>query len=127
MTEPREATAALPLSLTCSPDERFADALHALVSRVGALAAARPGEGESFTAAFDSVVGWLIARRQDVVGDVAIRFDRDGDRLLGQLRWVAADGARTVPDTDTVASADVEVACDVHGPEVHCRVSCRCV
>ena len=125
MTEPREAAHALPLSLTCPPDDRFADAVRALVGRVGELAGV-PGDAQPFTSAVEDVLTWLLAHPDAVNGDVSIVFDREGDRLCGQLQWVAANGSPELPDAGRPSSAHVQVDCDTDGPEVRCRVSCLC-
>ena len=124
MTERRDGGSALPLSVTCSPDDRFADAVRALVERVGALAGSAD-RAQPFRTAVEQVVAWLLAHRDAVAGDVAMRFDRDGEQLLGHLRWAASD-ASSLPGPPPDPSADVQVACDRDGSEVHCRVSCRC-
>ena len=123
MTEPRDAAFALPLSVTCAPDDRFAEAVRALVGRVGALAA--DGHAQPFATAVAHVVAWVLSHPDAVTGDVAMVFDRDGDRLLGDLRWASTDRG-AMPDTAAASSADIDVACGVEGAEVRCRVSCRC-
>ncbi|BCS34064.1 hypothetical protein TBR22_A32930 [Luteitalea sp. TBR-22] len=123
MTEPHEdGAAALPLAVTYAPDGRLAEALQALVGRVGAIAGA-PERAQPFTAAVQQVVAWVTAHRADLAGDVAMTFDRDGDRLLGDLRWTAT-GTPVAPAL--TATDGVDVACDVAGSEVRCRISCRC-
>ena len=124
MTEPRDIAPALPLAVTYAPDGRLADAVRALVDRVGALAG-DPPHAPPFADAVQEVVTWVIEHRAAVTGDVAMVFDRDGDRLRGALRWSASGDTPTLPALDS-ASPDVEVACDVSGAEVSCRVSCRC-
>lgn len=123
MTEPRDdVAAALPLAVTYAPDGRMAEALQALVGRVGVLAGS-PERAQPFAAAVQQVIAWVTTHRADLAGDVAMTFDREGDRLQGDLRW-SATGAAVAP---TVASADgVDVACDVAGSEVRCRITCRC-
>jgi nucleoid-associated protein YgaU len=123
MTEPREdAAAALPLAVTYAPDGRLAEAVHALVGRVGAVAGA-PERATPFAAAVQEVVTWVTTHRADLAGDVAMTFEREGDRLRGDLRWTT-HGAAVAP---AVAGGDgVEVACDVDGHEVRCRISCPC-
>lgn len=124
MTEPRAAAAAaaLPLAVTYAPDSRMAEAVHALVGRVGAVAGA-PDRARPFAAAVQQVVTWVTTHRADLASDVAMTFELDGDRLRGDLRWSAAG----TPVAPAVASADgVDVACDVDGSEVRCRISCHC-
>ena len=125
MTEPRDAAPALPLAVTYAPDGRLGDAVRALVGRVGALAGDSP-HAQRFAAAVQAVVTWLIEHRAAVAGDVAMVFDRDGDRLRGDLRWAASGDTPAVPALAEASSPDVELACDVSGGEVSCRVSCRC-
>jgi hypothetical protein len=125
MTEPREAAHALPLAVTYAPDGRLADAVRALVGRVGALAG-DPPHAQPFAVAVQQVVTWVIEHRASVAGDVAMVFERVGDRLRGDLHWSVAGGAPDVPPLAATSTADVEVACDVAGADVHCRVSCRC-
>ncbi len=125
MTEPRDAAPALPLAVTYAPDGRLGDAVRALVGRVGALAGDSP-HAQRFAVAVQEVVTWLIEHRAAVAGDVAMVFDRDGDRLRGDLRWSASGDTPAVPALAEASSPDVEVACDVSGAEVSCRVSCRC-
>jgi len=125
MTEPRDAAPALPLAVTYAPDGRLVDAVRALVARVGALAG-DPPHAQPFAAAVQQVVTWVTEHRATIAGDVAMRFERDGDRLRGDLRWAGTDARPDVPPVDGAGSSDVDVACDVAGAEVHCRVSCRC-
>ena len=125
MTEPREAAAALPLTLTCAPDDRLVGAIRALVGRVGELTG-DPGQAERFAAAVDVVMAWVLTHPDRVAGDVALEFGCEGDRLLGAVRWAMPEGAPTMPDHAPESSADVQVACDADGAEVRCRVSCRC-
>ncbi|WP_396627054.1 hypothetical protein [Luteitalea sp.] len=123
MTEPREdAAAALPLAVTYAPDGRMAEAVHALVGRVGAVAGA-PERATPFAAAVQQVVTWVTTHRADLASDVVMTFEREGDRLRGHLRWTTlAD-----PQAPTVSGGDgVDVACDVDGHEVRCRISCPC-
>lgn len=125
MTEPREAASALPLSVTCSPDDRFADAVRALVGRVGALAG-DPGRAEPFVAAIDRLVAWVLAHRATVSGDVALAFEREGNDLVGRVQWPAAGHPPAMPDAQSLSLPGAEVQCDVHGAAVRCRVTCRC-
>jgi hypothetical protein len=53
-------------------------------------------------------------------------LDRDGDRLQGDLRWSVSGDSPEVPLLAGASTPDVEVACDIAGADVHCRVSCRC-
>jgi hypothetical protein len=124
MTEPRDAAPALPLAVTYAPDGRLADAVRALVGRVGATADSP--HAQPFAAAIQGVVTWLIDHRAAVAGDVAMVLDREGDRLRGDLRWSASGDLPEVPAPAGTSTRDVEVACDVAGTDVHCRVSCRC-
>lgn len=125
MTESRHAAPALPLAVTYAPDGRLVDAVRALVGRVGALAG-DPPHAQPFAAAVQQVVTWVTEHREAIAGDVAMRFDRDGDRLRGDLRWAGTGPTPHVPPVNGAGSPDVDVACDVSGAEVHCRVSCRC-
>ena len=125
MTELRDDAPALPLAVTYAPDGRLGDAVRALVGRVGALAGDSP-QAQPFAAAVQAVVTWLIDHRAAVAGDVAMVFDRDGDRLRGDLRWSASGDAPEVLAPAGSSTPDVEVACDVAGTDVHCRVTCRC-
>ena len=125
MTEPRDDAPALPLAVTYAPDGRLADAVRALVGRVGALAGDSP-QAQPFAAAVQQVVTWVTDNRAAVAGDVAMTFAREGDRLRGDLRWSASGDTPEVPPLAGAATPDVEVACDVSGADVHCRVSCRC-
>jgi hypothetical protein len=126
MTEPRDAAPALPLAVTYAPDVRLVDAVRALVGRVGALAG-EPPRAEPFAAAVQQLVTWVTEHRATIAGDVAIRFERDGDRLCGALRWAATGAGPHVPAVDGAATPEVEMACDVSAEsEVHCRVACRC-
>lgn len=125
MTEPRDDAPALPLAVTYAPDDRLADAVRALVGRVGALAGDSP-QAQPFASAVQQVVTWVTDNRAAVAGDVAMTFAREGDRLQGDLRWAAAGDTPEVPTLASAATQDVEVACDVSGADVHCRVSCRC-
>jgi hypothetical protein len=125
MTEPRDDAPALPLAVTYAPDGRLADAVRALVGRVGALAG-DPPHAEPFANAVQQVVTWVTEHRAAIAGDVAMVFDRDGQRLRGDMRWAASGDTPTVPPLASASTADVEVACDVSGAEVNCRVSCRC-
>jgi hypothetical protein len=125
MTEPRAAAAALPLAVTYAPDGRLVDAVRALVARVGALAG-DPPHAQPFAAAVQEVVTWVTEHRAAIDGDVLMRFERVGDRLYGDLHWAAAGATPGVPPVRGAASPDVDVACDVSGAEVRCRVSCRC-
>lgn len=125
MTEPHDAASVLPLSVTCSPDDRLADALRALVGRVGTLAG-DAAQAQPFVTAVERVVAWVLAHPDAVAGDVALIFDRDGDRLHGDLRWGSSNGRPALPEAAAVRSTDVDVACDVEGAQVRCRVSCRC-
>ena len=124
MSEPAAAPA-LPLAVTYAPDSRLADAVRALVGRVGTLAGGPP-EAQPFAAAVQQVVTWVTEHRDAVAGDVAMVFDRDGDRLRGDVRWSASGAPPELPALAGDATTDVEVACDVAGAGVHCRVSCRC-
>lgn len=126
MTESHADAPALPLAVTYVPDGRLADAVRALVGRVGALAGTPPG-ADAFAAVVQQVVTWATEHRSEIVGDVAMVFDREGDTLHGDLRWVAADAAPDVPPVAASTSPDVHVACAVSGLDVTCRVSCRCV
>ena len=123
MTELREEVSALPLSLTYTPDGQLAEALEALVGRVGAIA----GDGERaapFVGTLQDLVRWLSAHPEAVSGDVALTFDRTADLLQGDVRWASPDGTAVAPD---VTAADgVDLQCDVDGTQVHCRVSCSC-
>lgn len=125
MTDPRAAAPALPLAVTYAPDSRLADAVRALVGRVGALAGGPP-DTQPFAAAVQHVVTWVTEHRGAIDGDVAMVFDRDGDRLRGDLRWAASGATPELPALATSPAPDIEVACDVAGADVHCRVSCRC-
>ena len=125
MTEPRDAAPALPLAVTYAPDGRLGDAVRALVNRVGAMAGDVP-HAQPFADAVQSVVTWLIDHRAAVAGDVALVLDREGNRLRGDLRWSASGDAPEVPAPAGTSTPDVEVACDVAGTDVHCRVSSRC-
>ena len=125
MTEPRDAAPALPLAVTYAPDGLLGDAVRALVGRVGALAGDAP-HAQPFAVAVQEVVTWVTEHRATIAGDVAMVFDRDDDRLRGDLRWSAAGDTPAVPALGEASSPDVEVACDVSGAEVSCRVSCRC-
>lgn len=125
MTEPRDDAPALPLAVTYAPDGRLADAVRALVGRVGALAG-DPPHAQPFAAAVQQVVTWVTEHRTSIDGDVAMVFARDGDRLRGDLRWASSGDTPDVSVLTGAASPDVEVACDVSGADVHCRVSCRC-
>ncbi len=125
MPEPPATAAALPLAVTYAPDGLLADAVRALVGRVGTLAGGPP-EAQPFAVAVQQVVTWITEHRDTIVGDVALRFDRDGDRLLGDLRWSASGPTPELPVLATASTPDVDVVCDVAGTGVHCRVSCRC-
>jgi hypothetical protein len=125
MTEPRDTAPALPLVVTYAPDGRLGDAVRALVGRVGSLAGDPPG-GQSFAAAVQAVVTWIIEHPASVAGDVAMILACDGDRLRGDLRWSAPGDLPQVPAPAGTSTPDVEVACDVAGTDVHCRVTCRC-
>ena len=125
MTETRDAASALPLAVTYAPDGRLLDALRALVGRVGALAG-DPPHAQPFATAVQHVVTWLTEHRGTIEGDVAMVFDRDGDGLHGDLSWAASGDSPHVPVLDGAASPDVNLACDVSGAEVRCRVTCRC-
>lgn len=125
MTELRDAASALPLAVTYAPDGRFADAVRALVGRVGALAG-DPPHAQPFASAVQQVVTWVTEHRATIAGDVAMVFDCDDGRLRGDLRWAASGDTPAVPALDDASTPDVEVACDVSGAEVNCRVSCRC-
>ncbi|HTV03130.1 MAG TPA: hypothetical protein VMF13_21460 [Luteitalea sp.] len=123
MTELQEEASVLPLSVTYTPDGQIAEALGALVGRVGALA----GDAERaapFVTTMQAVMGWVEAHPEAVTGDVALTFDRTADLLQGDLRWASPEGAVVAP---TVTAADgVDLTCDVDGTQVHCRVSCPC-
>ncbi len=123
MTEPREAASGLPLSLTCAPDSRFVEAVRALVGRVGATAG-ETALTDPFAAEVGRIVSWVLAHPEAVSGDVAMRFERDGDRLVGDVRWTGPGAPPPVPDV--VSSSGVEVACTPDGADIRCRVSCRC-
>ena len=123
MTESRDDASALPLAVTCTPDSHLAEALQALVGRVGALAG-DPARAEPFVTAVQDVVRWVADHPEAVAGDLALVFDRSDGTLLGDLRW-ARGGQDGVPPAAT-SSGGVEVTCDVSGDEVHCRVSCPC-
>lgn len=123
MTEPRAEASVLPLSVTCAPDGRFAEALGAVVSRVGALAGDSE-RGQPFVAAVQEVLTWAFAHPDGIDGDIAVQFARDGDRLQGDVCWAASRDAAAVPSG--VAVPDVQVSCDVDGAQVRCRVSCHC-
>lgn len=125
MTQSRDAAPALPLAVTYAPDGRLADAVRALVGRVGALAG-DPPNGQLFAAAVQHVVTWVTEHRAAIDGRVAMRFDRDGDCLRGDLRWASTSDVPDVPALDAVATPDVELDCGATGTDVHCRVSCRC-
>ena len=125
MTEHRDAAPALPLAVTYAPDGRLVDAVRALVGRVGTLAG-DPPQAQPFAAAVQEVVTWVTEHRALIAGDVAMVFDRDADRLWGDLRWSTAGDTPALPDLPARSTPDVEVACDVQGGDVHCRVSCRC-
>ena len=125
MTESRDAAPALPLAVTYAPDRRLTEAVRALVGRVGALAG-DPPYGQPFAEAMQEVVTWVVEHRAAVAGDVAMVLDRDGDRLRGDLRWSASGDSPEVPALAGASTPDVEVACDIAGADVHCRVSCRC-
>ena len=125
MTEPRDDAPALPLAVTYAPDSLLADAVRALVGRVGTLAGDSP-QAQPFASAVQRVVTWVTDNRDAVAGDVAMIFARDGDQLRGDLRWAASGDTPEVPALAGVATPDVEIACDVSGADVHCRVSCRC-
>ncbi len=123
MTESHDAGAALPLALTYAPDGRLAEAVRALVGRVGVLAG-DPPHAQPFATAMQEVLTWITEHPGAIAGDVAMVFDREGDRLRGDLRWVAS-GTPEVPVL-AAPSSDVDLACDVSGTDVHCRVTCRC-
>jgi hypothetical protein len=126
MTETHDAASALPLAVTYAPDARLLEAVRALVGRVGTLAG-DPPHAQPFATAVQQVVTWLTEHRTAIAGDVAMVFDRDGDRLRGDLSWAASGDSPNVPSLDGAASPDVDLACDVSGAEVRCRVTCRCV
>jgi hypothetical protein len=111
--------------VTYAPDGRLGDAVRALVGRVGALAGDSP-QAQPFASAVQAVVTWLIEHRAAVAGDVAMVFAREGDHLRGDLRWSASGDLPRVPAPAGTSTPDVEVACDVAGTDVHCRVTCRC-
>ena len=123
MTEPRDDASALPLTVTCTPDAQLAEALAALVGRVGALAG-DPARAEPFVTAVQRVVRWVADHPEAVSGDLALVFDRADGALLGDLRW--AQGAEGGVPPAVATPAGVEVTCGVPGDEVHCRVSCPC-
>lgn len=123
MTESPEAASGLPLSLTCAPDARFAEAVRALAGRVGATAG-EAARAEPFAVEVGRIVSWVLAHPEAVSGNVAMRFERDGDRLVGDLRWTGPGDRPAVPDV--VSSSGVEVACTPDGADIRCRVSCRC-
>lgn len=123
MTELRDEASVLPLSVTCAPDGRFAEALHAVVGRVGALTG-DISRAQPFVERVQEVLAWAFAHPDGIAGDIALRFAREGDSLQGDLRWAASGTTADVPGP--VATPDVQVRCDVDGTQVHCRVSCRC-
>lgn len=123
MTESRVEATVLPLSVTCAPDGRLAPALRAVVGRVGA-AAGDDAHGQPFVEALQQVVAWAFAHADDIAGDLALEFARDGERLQGDVRWQTAGAALVTPPAS--ATPGVEVTCDVDGAAVHCRVSCHC-
>lgn len=125
MTEPRDDAPALPLAVTYAPDGRLADAVRALVGRVGALAG-DPPHAQPFATAVQAVVTWITDNRAAVAGDVAMVFAREGNRLRGDLRWAASGDTPEVPALVGATTPDIDIACDVSGADVHCRVSCRC-
>lgn len=125
MTESRDAASALPLAVTYAPDSRLLDAVRALIGRVGALAG-DPPHTQPFAATVQQVLTWATEHRAAIDGDVAMVFDRDGDGLRGDLSWYATSEAPAMPVLDGAASPDIDVACDVDGAEVRCRVTCRC-
>ena len=123
MTEPRDdAAAALPLAVTYAPDNRLVAAAQALVQRVGAATGA-PERAQRFAAAVQHVVAWVTSHRGDVDGDLTMRFDREGDRLRGDLSWTAS-GTPMSPPLEPADGVDVDV--DVDGSRVRCRISCPC-
>lgn len=126
MAQVPDGPAALPLSVRCSPDGRFVEAMRALVGRVGATA----GEGaqtEAFVAALQQVIAWLLTHVPAQSGPIAFDFTRDGNALTADVRWSLA-GARppSVSDLPALAPADGEMTCGVEDDQVVCRVSCRC-
>jgi hypothetical protein len=124
MTEPRDEAPALPLTVTCTPDGQLAEALQALVGRVGALAG-DPSRAQPFVTAVQRVVRWVTDHPDAVAGDLALVIDRADGTLLGDLRWALGTQGGVPPAA--ASPVGVEVSCGVSGDEVHCRVSCPCV
>lgn len=126
MSEPHDAPAALPLTVTYSPERRFGDAMHALVAKVAA-AGGNTARVEPFVEALQQVVDWSLAHVAPEAGLLSLELAHRGDRLEGDMRWPRAGAPLpSADDIPALASADGLIDCSVDGDHVVCRISCPC-
>jgi hypothetical protein len=128
MTHVPASSPALPLSLSCSVDARFAATVAALAGRVATAA----GDG-SHVACFTDAMAQAAAACFEHLGSngpdlLGVDFTVQDGEVLGCLRWPS-----NAPGTDRCTAAVQEtvgfmagrVECGRSDDETYCRVTCR--
>jgi hypothetical protein len=128
MTHLPAASPALPLSLTCSADERFAETIALLAGRVAA-AAGTGAHVAAFTQAMTEAVRACLTSLGDAApGGLRVDLSYSDVQILGRMRW-PADAPETDRCTAAVQAAAAplveSVECGRSGDEAYCRLSCR--